>query len=145
MFLGGDPEVCSQRTIHTQSEVYSQRTTQTQSEACTQRTTQTQSESTSQRTSITNPEVLSQRTATTHRNSCLSAGETNTPSKRDFKLFVDSKLCGRHFVHLIAPTVQEKEAWMSDISQCMDNIHLHSMLSPGLGGSSGGLYFHSMI
>lgn len=82
------------------------------------------------------PEILSQRT---HRSSCLSVNETANTSNRDFKIFMDTKSGARHFVHLVAPTVQDKEAWISDISQCMDNIHLHSMLSPGLGGSSGGL------
>ncbi len=59
-------------------------------------------------------------------------------SNRDFKIMVDQKSGVRHSIHLVASTVQEKEAWISDISQCMDNIHLHSMLSPGLVGSSGG-------
>lgn len=59
-------------------------------------------------------------------------------SNRDFKIMVDCKSGARHCIHLVASTVQDKEAWISDISQCMDNIHLHSMLSPGLVGSTGG-------
>lgn len=83
-------------------------------------------------------EVLSQRA---HRNSCLSVNDENlSTSNRDFKIFLDTKSGTRHFVHLVAPTVQDKEAWISDISQCMDNIHMHSLLSPGLGSTSGGLY-----
>lgn len=81
--------------------------------------------------------MLSQRT---HRSSCLSVNENiNNTSNRDFKIFLDTKSGARHFIHLVAPTVQDKEAWISDVSQCMDNIHMHSMLSPGLGSSSGGL------
>lgn len=82
--------------------------------------------------------MCSQRT---HRNSCLSVEDTISTSNRDFKIYIDTKSGARHIIHLVATTVQDKEAWISDISQCMDNIHLHSMLSPGFGGSSGGLYF----
>lgn len=71
-------------------------------------------------------DTLSQRT---YRSS-LSVNEGITVSNRDFKLLVESKSNVRHCVHLVAPTVQDKEAWMSDISQCIDNIHLHTMLSP---------------
>lgn len=58
---------------------------------------------------------------------------------KDFKIIVESKTGSRqsHSIHLVAPTIQDKEAWISDISQCLDNIHMHSLLSPGLSGSSG--------
>jgi hypothetical protein len=59
---------------------------------------------------------------------------------RDFKLFVETKCGTRLQIHLVAPTVQDKEAWISDISQCIDNIHMHSLLSPGIGGTSGGMF-----
>ena len=62
----------------------------------------------------------------------------NPASHRDFKILMDTKSGARHCVHLIAATVQDKEAWISDISQCLDNIHMHSMFSPGLIGTSGG-------
>lgn len=78
---------------------------------------------------------MSQRT----QGSTFSVNESVvSTSNRDFKIMVDLKSGVRHCIHLVASTVQEKEAWISDISQCMDNIHLHSMLSPGLVGSSGG-------
>lgn len=70
--------------------------------------------------------------------SCLSVNESVAANHRDFKILVDNKSGTRHCIHLVAPTVQDKEAWISDISQCLDNIHLHSMLSPGIGGGSGG-------
>ncbi|CAO1412033.1 unnamed protein product [Diamesa serratosioi] len=71
------------------------------------------------------------------QNSALSVDPVNAASNRDFKIIIDGKL-GRHFIHLVAPTAQDKEAWISDISQCLDNIHTHSLLSPGIGGASGG-------
>lgn len=57
-------------------------------------------------------------------------------NNRDFKILIDTKAGVRHSIHLVASTVQDKQAWISDISQCMDNIHLHSM--SGLVGSTGG-------
>lgn len=42
---------------------------------------------------------------------------------------VETKSNAKHCIHLVAPTVQDKEAWISDISQCIDNIHLHSLMS----------------
>lgn len=65
-----------------------------------------------------------------NQGSCLSVNESSV--NRDFKLLVENKSGNRHCIHLVAPTVQDKEAWISDISQCVDNIHMHSMLSPGL-------------
>ncbi|XP_055716567.1 ras-specific guanine nucleotide-releasing factor 2-like [Phlebotomus papatasi] len=73
-----------------------------------------------------------------NQGSCLSVNDSVNASHRDFKLIVENKTGLRHCIHLVAPTVQDKEAWISDISQCLDNIHMHSMLSPGLGGSIGG-------
>ncbi|XP_052565795.1 ras-specific guanine nucleotide-releasing factor 2-like isoform X2 [Culex pipiens pallens] len=72
------------------------------------------------------------------RGSTLSVSESVNAGNRDFKIFVETKSGARHSIHLIAPTIQDKEAWISDISQCLDNIHMHSLLSPGIGGSSGG-------
>lgn len=75
------------------------------------------------------PDVLSQRT---YRSS-LSVNETISSGNRDFKILVELKSNAsnqRHWIHLVASTVQDKEAWISDISQCIDNIHLHTMMSP---------------
>lgn len=90
---------------------------------------------------IVDPDVLSQRT---YRSS-LSVNEAiiMNGNNRDFKLLVESKSNVRHCVHLVAPTVQDKEAWISDISQCIDNIHLHTMLSPTNDRASVGGYFPS--
>lgn len=70
----------------------------------------------------------------------LSATDPVNANNRDFRIIIDGKSGQRHSIHLVAPTVQDKEAWISDISQCLDNIHTHSLLSPGLGGTSGGLF-----
>lgn len=45
----------------------------------------------------------------------------------DFKIILDSKN-GPTTIHLVAPSAQEKHAWTSDISQCMDNVHFHDLL-----------------
>lgn len=72
------------------------------------------------------------------QSSNLSATDAVNANNRDFKILVDGKSGQRHSIHLVAPTAQDKEAWISDISQCLDNIHMHSLLSPGIGGTSGG-------
>lgn len=78
------------------------------------------------------------------QSSNLSANVTDpvNANNRDFKVFVDGKSGTRHSIHLVAPTAQDKEAWISDISQCLDNIHMHSLMSPGIGGTSGGKRIH---
>lgn len=35
-------------------------------------------------------------------------------------------------IHLLAPTVQEKAAWISDISQCLDNVQYNDMIRPNI-------------
>ncbi|XP_043515989.1 ras-specific guanine nucleotide-releasing factor 2-like isoform X4 [Frieseomelitta varia] len=60
----------------------------------------------------------------------IGSGSVNTQlQNRDFKIIFDVKSGGPQFtVHLVAPTIQEKAAWISDISHCMDNVHLHDLL-----------------
>lgn len=43
----------------------------------------------------------------------LSSEETNL----DFKIIVEQKNGPSLSIHLVAPTMQEKQAWISDISQ----------------------------
>lgn len=76
---------------------------------------------------IVDPDVLSQRT---YRSTLSVNTEAITTGNRDFKILVENKSNTRRCIHLVASTVQDKEAWISDISQCIDNIHLHSMMSP---------------
>lgn len=73
------------------------------------------------------------------RGSTLSVTDSVIAGNRDFKIIIEGKGSRQtHCIHLVASTAQDKEAWISDISQCLDNIHMHSLLSPGIGGSSGG-------
>lgn len=39
-------------------------------------------------------------------------------------------------VHLLAPTMQEKAAWISDISQCLDNVQFNDMIRPTISDNS---------
>ena len=52
----------------------------------------------------------------------VSSGTTPTNTGKDFggldfKIIVDAKLGPPLTIHLVAPTLQEKTAWISDISQ----------------------------
>lgn len=83
--------------------------------------------------SFTDADTVSTRT----QGSNFSVNESvSGNNNRDFKIMVDTKSGVRHCIHLVASTVQDKQAWISDIAQCMDNIHMHSM--SGLVGSTGG-------
>ncbi|XP_046833094.1 ras-specific guanine nucleotide-releasing factor 2-like isoform X2 [Vespa crabro] len=68
------------------------------------------------------------------------SGTGNTSSQlqnRDFKIVLDVKSGGPQVtVHLVAPTMQEKAAWISDISQCMDNVHFNDLLHSSLSDTS---------
>ncbi|XP_054009578.1 ras-specific guanine nucleotide-releasing factor 2-like isoform X2 [Hylaeus anthracinus] len=61
-----------------------------------------------------------------------SGSASSQLQNRDFKIIVDLKPGGpQATVHLVAPTIQEKAAWISDISQCMDNVHVNDYLLCG--------------
>ncbi|XP_063232631.1 ras-specific guanine nucleotide-releasing factor 2-like [Bacillus rossius redtenbacheri] len=56
---------------------------------------------------------------------------------RDFKVVLDVKSGSQpQVVHLVAPTMQEKAAWISDISQCMDNVHFNDLLHSSMSDAS---------
>ncbi|KAJ8955431.1 hypothetical protein NQ318_003529, partial [Aromia moschata] len=66
---------------------------------------------------------------------------SGTPAfhNRDFKIIIELKsitqptqLC----VHLVAMSVQEKAAWISDIIQCLDNVQYNDMMRPTMADSS---------
>ncbi|XP_014483394.1 PREDICTED: ras-specific guanine nucleotide-releasing factor 2-like isoform X4 [Dinoponera quadriceps] len=58
-----------------------------------------------------------------------SGSASSQLQNRDFKIILDVKSGGLQVtVHLVAPTMQEKAAWISDISQCMDNVHFNDLL-----------------
>ncbi|XP_071743969.1 ras-specific guanine nucleotide-releasing factor 2-like isoform X3 [Lepeophtheirus salmonis] len=75
-------------------------------------------------------------------------GEGNTPNtggknnlnqneKKDFKIIVDEYQSTQQInVHLICPTKQEKAAWITDISQCMDNVHFNGLFYNTLPNAS---------
>ena len=46
---------------------------------------------------------------------CLAADQTNL----DFKILFDQKNGQSYTLHLVAPTMQEKQAWISDIGQVL--------------------------
>ncbi|XP_044256640.1 ras-specific guanine nucleotide-releasing factor 2-like isoform X2 [Tribolium madens] len=58
---------------------------------------------------------------------------------RDFKIIVDLKdgsQPGQVTVHLLASSMQEKAAWISDISQCLDNVQFNDMIRPTMSDNS---------
>ncbi|XP_011501193.1 PREDICTED: ras-specific guanine nucleotide-releasing factor 2-like [Ceratosolen solmsi marchali] len=64
---------------------------------------------------------------------------SNTLLNRDFKIIFDLKTIGdnrQYIIHLLAPTMQEKAAWISDLSQCMDNVHFNGLLHGSLSDTS---------
>ncbi|XP_077988793.1 ras-specific guanine nucleotide-releasing factor 2-like [Glandiceps talaboti] len=53
----------------------------------------------------------------------------------EVKLIVDSKSGPPLNIILVAGTQQEKNAWMSDLSQCIDNLHYNGLLNGSLDGT----------
>ncbi|KAK4871680.1 hypothetical protein RN001_015804 [Aquatica leii] len=69
----------------------------------------------------------------------VSSAGTSHFQNRDFKLIVELKSPtqpGQICVHLVAPSIQEKTAWISDISQCLDNVQFNDMIRPSNDNSS---------
>ncbi|XP_015792676.1 ras-specific guanine nucleotide-releasing factor 2-like isoform X4 [Tetranychus urticae] len=54
----------------------------------------------------------------------------------DFKIIWDCKSGPPISIHLVAPTMQEKAAWTSDISQCIDNVHFNDLFHSTMSDSS---------
>ncbi|BES94772.1 Ras-specific guanine nucleotide-releasing factor [Nesidiocoris tenuis] len=70
-----------------------------------------------------------------------SSDHTNsscTLHNRDFKIVLEGKGPNQQqlTIHLVAPTIQEKAAWISDISQCMDNVHFNDLLHSSMSDTS---------
>ncbi|CAK9811174.1 Ras-specific guanine nucleotide-releasing factor 2 [Anthophora plagiata] len=66
-----------------------------------------------------------------------SGSASSQLQNRDFKIILDLKSGGPQVVvHLVTPTIQEKAAWISDISQCMDNVHFNDLLRVSLSDTS---------
>jgi len=60
-------------------------------------------------------------------------GDPTHWQNREFKLLLGQQPL---VVHLVAPTVQEKQAWISDIQQCMDNVHFNDLLHNTMSDTS---------
>ncbi|XP_042209982.1 ras-specific guanine nucleotide-releasing factor 2-like isoform X2 [Homarus americanus] len=54
----------------------------------------------------------------------------------DFKIVVEQKSGLPITLHLVAPTMQEKQAWISDISQCLDNVHFNNLFRSSISDTS---------
>ncbi|KAK3096923.1 hypothetical protein FSP39_004801 [Pinctada imbricata] len=54
----------------------------------------------------------------------------------DFKIIVDSKSGPPTTINLVASTHQEKLAWCSDISQCIEDLHYSDLLNTSMSESS---------
>ncbi|VVC30593.1 Hypothetical protein CINCED_3A018389 [Cinara cedri] len=66
------------------------------------------------------------------------------PQNYDFQLCVDCKSSTPLTVHLFAPSLQEKTAWVSDISQCIENLRFDAMLRNSMSDTSSVTMPHSM-
>ncbi|XP_064620078.1 ras-specific guanine nucleotide-releasing factor 2-like isoform X2 [Lineus longissimus] len=54
----------------------------------------------------------------------------------DFRLIVDTKSGPPVTITLVASTLQEKAAWCSDISQCIENLHYSDLLNSSMSDTS---------
>lgn len=57
---------------------------------------------------------------------------------------VVSNFVFQYTLHLLAPTLQEKAAWVSDISQCLDNVQFNDMIRPTISDNNSISFPHSM-
>ena len=70
---------------------------------------------------------LSSTSSLSDLSSASGAGKAEY-SSLDFKIQIDGVKSGQErTLHLVAPTKQEKAAWITDISQCMDNVHFDNL------------------
>ncbi|XP_043192498.1 ras-specific guanine nucleotide-releasing factor 2-like [Amphibalanus amphitrite] len=62
----------------------------------------------------------------------------------DFKLIVERKGDTPLVLHLVAPTAQEKAAWVSDIAQCLDNVQFNNWFRSSVSDTSSVTMPHSI-
>lgn len=64
----------------------------------------------------------------------------------DFQLIIENKSGNGpgKVVHLVAPSMQDKTAWISDISQCIDNVHFNDFVHSSISDASSVTYPHSV-
>ncbi|XP_022672231.1 ras-specific guanine nucleotide-releasing factor 2-like isoform X2 [Varroa destructor] len=77
-------------------------------------------------------------------NQASSNGQEKDYGGLDFKIIVDFKTGPPITIHLVAPTMQEKAAWTSDISQCIDNVHFNDLFHGTLSDASSITMPHSI-
>ncbi|XP_049269734.1 ras-specific guanine nucleotide-releasing factor 2 isoform X3 [Rhipicephalus sanguineus] len=83
-------------------------------------------------------------TATTTATSGGGSGQQKDYGGLDFKIIVDFKTAPPVTVQLVAPTMQEKAAWTSDISQCIDNVHFNDLFHGTMSDASSVTMPHSI-
>ncbi|XP_062596870.1 ras-specific guanine nucleotide-releasing factor 1-like [Saccostrea cucullata] len=77
--------------------------------------------------------------STSSLNTLIQPGEKETRTDYnglDFKIIVDTKSGNRTSITLVAATRQEKLAWCSDISQCIEDLHYSDLLNTSMSESS---------
>ncbi|KAL1493112.1 hypothetical protein ABEB36_011238 [Hypothenemus hampei] len=69
---------------------------------------------------------------------CSVTAEINPSYQgRDFKIIIDSKTLEiPMIIHFVAPTVNEKAAWISDIAGCIDNAQFNEICKPIMADTS---------
>ncbi|KAK2577824.1 hypothetical protein KPH14_001093 [Odynerus spinipes] len=86
---------------------------------------------------VTDDDVCSMSSGISESSGSGSANTSSQLQNRDFKIILDVKSGAPQVtVHLVAPTMQEKAAWITDISQCMDNVHFNDLLHGSLSDTS---------
>ncbi|XP_072167414.1 ras-specific guanine nucleotide-releasing factor 1-like [Diadema setosum] len=73
------------------------------------------------------------------------SGQSTDYDNLDFKLIVDSKSGPPLVITLVASTPQEKAAWTSDISQCIDNLHYNGLLDSSMEDSGSSVHLPQCI
>ncbi|CAH1120967.1 unnamed protein product [Ceutorhynchus assimilis] len=69
--------------------------------------------------------------------SSVTTEQNNSYQGRDFKVVLDSKnLVAPLLIHLVAPTVSDKAAWISDIAGCIDNAQFSEICKPMMADTS---------
>lgn len=86
----------------------------------------------------------SQSSGMSDASSATSTGAQKDYGGLDFKIIVDFKSGPPVTIHLVAPTMQEKAAWTSDISQCIDNVHFNDLFHSTMSDASSVTMPHSV-
>ncbi|CAL4091049.1 unnamed protein product, partial [Meganyctiphanes norvegica] len=80
---------------------------------------------------------VSDSSGATSSGSCKNIANFSTDVLNlDFKIIVEQKCAPPIVLHLVAPTMQEKQAWISDISQVLDNVHFNNLFRSSLSDTS---------